>query len=147
MFRGRYFHTLDPKGRLSVPVKYRDTLQAGSNGTLVLVPNEVCLEVHPLGEWERIEEKLAERSLFDSRLRKAQRLYMSLAKETVLDGAGRILIPPDVRERAGLSRDVTLVGGSRRFFEVWDRHRFEEFERSSQGELPSVFQRLARLGV
>ena len=147
VFRGRYLHTIDPKGRLSIPAKFRDALRNDYDGRLVVVPNEVCLEVHPLEEWERIEEKLREKSLFDPDVRKLGRLYISRAKDTALDRAGRILIPQDVREQGGLARDVTLVGGGRRHFEVWDRARFEEFDRTSQGELPSVFDKLSSMGV
>jgi DNA-binding transcriptional regulator/RsmH inhibitor MraZ len=64
-----------------------------------------------------------------------------------LDGAGRILVPPDSRQQAGLAKDVTLLGPGRRFFEVWDRKRFEEYERTNGEGLPSLFERLARLGV
>ncbi len=147
MFRGRYLHTIDPKGRLSIPAKFRDALKDGYDGRLVVVPNESCLEVHPLEEWERIEQKLGEKSLFDPDVRKLGRLYISRAKDTALDRVGRILIPPDVREQAGLAKEVTLVGGGRRHFEVWDRHRFDEFERNNQDELPSVFDKLSSLGV
>jgi MraZ protein len=147
MFRGRYLHTIDPKGRLSIPAKFREALKSDYDDKLVVVPNEICLEVHPLIEWQRIEQKLAERSLFDPDVKQLGRLYISRAKDTGLDRAGRILIPPDVRAQGGLTKDVTLVGGGRRYFEVWDRGRFEEFERNNQGELPSVFDKLASLGV
>jgi len=147
MFRGRYLHTIDPKGRLSIPAKFRDALKDGYDDRLVVVPNESCLEVHPLEEWQRIEQKLGEKSLFDPDVRKLGRLYIPRAKDTALDRAGRILIPPDVREQAGLAKEVTLVGGGRRHFEVWDRTRFEEFERINQDELPSVFDKLSSLGV
>ncbi len=103
--------------------------------------------MHPLEEWQRIEQKLGEKSLFDPDVRKLGRLYISRAKDTALDRAGRILIPPDVREQAGLAKEVTLVGGGRRHFEVWDRARFDEFERINQDELSSVFDKLSSLGV
>jgi len=147
MFRGRYLHTIDPKGRLSIPAKFREALKSDYDDKLVVVPNESCLEVHPLSEWQRIEQKLMDKSIFDPDVKKLGRLYISRAKDTVLDKAGRILIPPDVREQAGLTKDVTLVGGGRRHFEVWDRGRFGEFERNNQDELPSVFDKLASLGV
>lgn len=147
MFRGRYLHTIDPKGRLSIPAKFREALKSDYDDKLVVVPNEICLEVHPLIEWQRIEQKLAERSLFDPDVKQLGRLYISRAKDTGLDRSGRILIPPDVRAQGGLTKDVTLVGGGRRHFEVWDRVRFEEFERNNQDELPSVFDKLASLGV
>ena len=116
MFRGRYQHTIDPKGRLSVPSKFRDALaQYGDHAEqLIVVPNEHALEVHPLEEWQRIEEKLNSQPTFAPEVRQLSRLYMSRAKETALDGAGRILLPPDTRKQAGLeSKDVTLVGGRR----------------------------------
>src|SRR5215831_14568713 len=122
MFRGRYQHTIDPKGRLSVPAKFRDTL-AQYDGALVVVPNEHCLEVHPLEEWQRIETKLREQSIFNPEVRELGRLYVSRAK------------------------DATLVGGGLPQFEVWDRSRFEEYERTRAERLPTLFERLSGLGV
>jgi MraZ protein len=146
MFRGRYQHTIDPKGRLSVPAKFRDVL-AQYEGTLIVVPNDNALEVHPLEEWQRLENRINEQSQFDPEVRKLGRLYISRAKEVDLDGAGRVLLPPDSRQQAGLAKEVTLVGPGRRYFEVWDRTRFEEYERTNGEGLPSVFERLSRLGV
>jgi MraZ protein len=146
MFRGRYQHSIDPKGRLSVPAKFRDVL-AQYEGTLIVVPNDNALEVHPLEEWQRLENRINEQSQFDPEVRKLGRLYISRAKDVDLDGAGRILLPPDSRQQAGLGKDVTLVGPGRRFFEVWDRPRFEEYERTNGDGLPSLFERLSRLGV
>jgi MraZ protein len=146
MFRGRYQHTIDPKGRLSVPAKFRDAM-AQYGEALVVVPNEHSLEVHPLEEWQRMEEKLNTQSAFAREVREISRLYISRAKDVVLDGAGRILLPPDTRKQAGLEKDVTLVGGGRRMFEVWDRQRFDEYERTQGDALPTLFEKLAALGV
>ena len=146
MFRGRYQHTIDPKGRLSVPAKFRDAM-AQYGEALVVVPNEHSLEVHPLEEWQRMEEKLNTQSAFAREVRELSRLYVSRAKDVILDGAGRILLPPDTRKQAGLEKDVTLVGGGRRMFEVWDRKRFEEYERTQGDLLPTLFEKLAALGV
>ncbi|MGH7308901.1 MAG: division/cell wall cluster transcriptional repressor MraZ [Candidatus Rokuibacteriota bacterium] len=146
MFRGRFQHTIDPKGRLSVPAKFRDVL-AQYEGALIVVPNENALEVHPLEEWERLESRISEQSQFDPEVRKLGRLYVSRAKEVALDGAGRILVPPDSRQQAGLNKEVTLLGPGRKFFEVWDRSRFDEYERTNGDGLPSLFERLSRLGV
>jgi len=146
MFRGRYQHTIDPKGRLSVPAKFRDAL-ASYGESLVVVPNEHSLEVHPLEEWQRIEDKLNAQPMFTPEVRKLSRLFMSRAKETALDGAGRVLLPPDTREQAGLGKDVTLVGGGRKMFEVWDRARFDEYERTQGDSLPTLFEKLSAYGV
>jgi MraZ protein len=149
MFRGRYQHTIDPKGRLSIPAKFRDAMaQYGDHsGALIVVPNEHSLEVHPLEEWQRIEDKLNSQPTFTPEVREFSRLYMSRAKDASLDGAGRILLPPDTRKQAGLERDVTLVGGGRRMFEVWDRARFEEYERTRGDSLPTLFDRVSGFGV
>src|SRR5439155_10725150 len=106
-----------------------------------------CLEVHPLEEWQRLEAKLREQSIFNSEVRELSRLYVSRAKDVSIDAVGRMLIPPDVREQAGLKKDVTLVGGGLPQFEVWDRGRFEEYEHTRVDRLPSLFQRLSSLGV
>ena len=130
MFRGRFNHTIDPKGRLSIPAGFRNHL-AQYEGDLVVVPNQHCLEVYPLDEWRRIEEKIHGQSLFKPEVR----------------DLGRILLPPDSRKDAGLEKDVTLVGGGLPMFEVWDRARFEEYERTRSDALPSLFQSLAADGV
>jgi len=146
MFRGRYQHTVDPKGRVSIPAKFRDGL-AQFDGTLIVVPNGSALEVHPFESWQRIESRIHEKSQFDADVRKFGRLYISNAKEVSLDGAGRILLPPDTREKAGLEKDVTVVGLGLDFFEVWDRARFVEYERTNGDGLESVFEKLADKGI
>jgi MraZ protein len=146
MFRGRYQHTIDPKGRLSVPAKFRDVL-AQYDGNLIVVPNDHSLEVHPLEEWERLEARINQQSAFAPEVRALGRLYISRAKDVALDNVGRILLPTDSRQRAGLAREVTLVGLGRPFFEIWDRTRFDEYERTNGDELPSLFERLSQLGV
>jgi MraZ protein len=146
MFRGRFQHTIDPKGRLSVPARFRDALAPLGND-LVVVPNEHSLEVHPLEEWQRIEEKLNAQPTFTPEVRAVSRLYISRAKDVTLDAAGRILLPPDTRKQAGLEKDVTLVGGGRRMFEVWDRKRFDEYERTQGDALPTLFEKLSAYGV
>ena len=146
MFRGRFQHTVDPKGRLSIPAKFRDVL-AQYDGNLVVVPNEHCLEVHPLEEWEKIEARLREKSMFDPDVREFSRLYVSRAKDTSLDAAGRILLPPDSRQEAGIHKDVTLVGGGLMRFEVWDRVRFEEYGRNGAESLKTLLPKISALGV
>src|SRR5687768_3506847 len=127
MFRGRYQHTIDPKGRLSVPARFRDAL-AQYGESLVVVPNEHSLEVHPLEEWQRFEEKLNGQSLFSPEVRKLSRLYISRAKDIALDGAGRILLPPDTRTQAGLEKEVTILGGGRKMFEVRSEEHTSELQ-------------------
>jgi MraZ protein len=147
MFRGRYQHTIDPKGRLSIPAKFRDVLARYEGNDLVVVPDGECLEVYPGAEWERMESKLREQSRFSTEVREISRLYVSRARDVALDGAGRILLAPDVRWEAALDKNVTIVGGGLDKFEVWDRGRFEEYDRTGQPKLPSLYDKLAGLGV
>jgi len=146
MFIGRYQHTVDPKGRVSIPARYRNAL-AQYEGNLIVVPNGQALEVYPYPEWERLVAAINDQSRFDAEVRTLGRLYLSRAKEVELDAAGRVLLPPDTREQAGLVKDVTLVGIGREFFEVWDRARFAEYERAHGDGIESGFERLSQLGV
>ena len=149
MFRGRFEHSIDGKGRLSVPAKFREVLQQKFDGdkNLVVVPNERCLEVHPVARWDQVEEQVRTGSMFDEGVRELSRLYMSRAREVEIDSAGRVLLPPDSRQQAGLDRDVTLVGGGLALFEVWDRRRFEDYERTVGHKLPELFGQMAGRGV
>src|SRR2546422_5550855 len=145
MFIGRYQHTIDPKGRVSIPARYRNAL-AQYDGNLVVVPQDQCLNVYPFAVWERVVGALNEQSQFDERLRRVGRLWISRAREAELDGAGRILLPPDSRQQAGLAKDGTLVGLGREVFEIWERKRFGEYGRPKGGALGGGFAWLSQVG-
>jgi MraZ protein len=147
MFRGRFYHTIDPKGRVSIPSKFRDALEEEyGEKRLVVVPNDHCLEVHPFKEWERIEDKVKALPQMDPDIQKFNRLYISRAQDVAVDGQGRIQVPSDFREPAGLRKDVVLVGGVGKF-EIWNKERFEEYDRTNQPELPSLFEKISNRGV
>jgi MraZ protein len=149
MFLGRHRHAIDGKGRLSVPARFREALAQYEGEALVVVPeiNERCLEVHPLEEWMRLGAKLQEQPRFDANARDASRLYFSRAHQISLDGAGRILLPPDLRAAVELKKDVMVVGGFLPYFEVWDRARFEEFDRDGKARKQEIQSSLAEKGV
>ena len=147
MFRGRYPATVDAKGRVSIPARFREVLGRYEARDLVVVPDGECLEVYPLAEWERMEAKLREQSRFNGEVREISRLYVSRAKDVTLDAAGRMLITPDARRDAGLDKNVLIVGGGLDKFEIWDRGRFDEYERTGQPKLPSLYEKLSALGV
>src|SRR5260370_33312797 len=147
MFRGRYPGTVDAKGRLSIPAKFRDVLARYEGRELVVVPDGECLEVDALPEGERMEGKLREQSRFNSEGREISRLYVSRAKDVAMDGAGRILLAPDTRKHAGLDKNVTLVGGGLDKLEMWDRARFDEYDRTGARKLASLYDKLSALGV
>src|SRR5882757_3757833 len=121
MFRGANKITLDAKGRLAMPTRYRERIIERSNGRLVATVDrsDRCLLLYPLPEWEEIERKLMRLPTLNPVARRLQRLMVGHATDLELDTHGRVLIPPKLREYAGLSRDAILIGqGSR--FELWD---------------------------
>ena len=132
MFRGRYEHTIDPKGRLSIPSKFRETLLANDDERLILTNYDSCLWALPVREWKAIEDKVALLPQFKPNVKSLQRFFISAAVECPLDPNGRILVPPTLRRYAGLEKDVVMVGMTNRF-EIWaaDRWRkvFDEAEK------------------
>ena len=124
MFTGSYFHFMDNKGRVSIPSRYREVLQERKDRQLILTNFGGYILAFPQSEWVKIEAKFAEQPLFRKELRAFQRFLISGVEDCPLDRQGRILIPPNLRDYAKLSREVCLVGAIR-CFEVWDRQTFE----------------------
>jgi len=124
MFRGGTPVSLDNKGRLTVPARYRDELMSLCAGRLIITADpSKCLLVYPQPVWEPIEQKLNSLSSFNAQTRSLQRLLIGNASDVEMDGAGRILVPPPLRQFASLSKDVVLVGqGSK--FELWDDEKW-----------------------
>ena len=126
MFQGRANLNLDSKGRLAVPAKYRDALAAECAGQLVLTADSPRhLLIYPKSEWTAIRDELMRRSNANPVVRKLQRLLVGHAQDAEMDGQGRILISPELRAYAGLDKNVTLIGLSKKF-EWWDEARCNE---------------------
>ena len=126
MCRGATKVTLDDKGRMVMPTRYRERLREQAQGRLVVtVDRDQCLLVYPLNEWEQIERKLMALPTLHAQSRRLQRLMVGHATDLELDGHGRLLLPPELREFAGLDRHAMLVGQGGRF-ELWDEARWTE---------------------
>ena len=125
MFQGASSLSLDAKGRLSVPTRHRDVLSATAAGQLTLTKHpHGCLMVFPRPEWEKFRERVA---TLPMSAQWWKRIFLGNASDVEMDGAGRILIAPELRVAAGMSREVMLLGmGSH--FEVWDAAKLEESE-------------------
>ncbi|WP_187670189.1 division/cell wall cluster transcriptional repressor MraZ [Zestomonas carbonaria] len=121
MFRGANAISLDAKGRLAMPSRYRDEIVARSGGQLIVTIDAVdpCLCVYPLPEWELIETKLRELPSLREETRRLQRLLIGNAVDLELDGSGRFLVPPRLREYAKLDKRAMLVGQLNKF-QLWD---------------------------
>jgi MraZ protein len=120
MFRGATKVTLDAKGRLAIPTRYRDRILSRSNGELVVtVDRDYCLLIYPYPDWEEIERKLIRLPTMNKQARRLQRLMVGYATEMELDGNGRILISKELREFANLDRQAILLGQGKKF-ELWN---------------------------
>ncbi len=146
MFRGQFRHTIDTKGRVSIPAKFREAEAGIAGDKLVIVPNGVALEVHPFQKWEELEQRLSALPRFDQDAREIRHRYLSLGQDVSLDAHGRIQVPQDYRERVGLRKDV-LVVGMQEYFEVWDVERWEHAQRDPARPLDELFKKLADKGV
>lgn len=126
MFRGVTQLSLDNKGRLAIPTKYRDSLVAYCAGHLVVTADpSKCLLVYPQPAWEPIEQKLNSLSSFNPQTRSLQRLLVGNASDVEMDGAGRILVPPPLRQFAGLTKNVVLVGQGAKL-ELWEEEKWNQ---------------------
>jgi MraZ protein len=146
VFRGRFEHTIDEKGRLSIPSKFRELLSARGENELVLTDFDSCLAAYPKDEWRVLEEKMKQLSMIQKDVRNFLRLFYSSATEVPLDPQGRILIPPQMRERARLDREVVLLGLLNKI-EIWDKESWEDFMARSAGTFEEVASKLVELGI
>jgi MraZ protein len=136
---------LDKKGRVSIPVRFREIIRAKYDDQLVLTPRETgCLRAYPLLEWERLEENLKRFNKFNRTVDNFKRLLFSSAQDCTLDGQGRILVPPDLRERADLPEKVLFVG-MMEFFEIWNREAFFERYTPTGDMISEIESELAKL--
>lgn len=149
MFRGVNTLNLDAKGRMAMPARYRQRLGDACDGQMVVtVDRDRCLLLYPLPEWEIVERKLQKLPSFNPAARRMQRLYMGHATEVELDSAGRMLLPPKLREFAGLEKRAVLVGQGNKFEiwdeDLWDRRRDEWLaEEEGLEDLPPELESLS----
>jgi MraZ protein len=126
VFRGINGVNIDAKGRIVMPTRYRERLQLDSKHALVLTidTEERCLLLYPQSDWEDIEKKLAALPSFNPAARRIQRLLVGHATDVEMDGQGRLLLPPLLREYAGLNKRAVLVGQGKKF-ELWDEGHWD----------------------
>ncbi|MEM7135390.1 MAG: division/cell wall cluster transcriptional repressor MraZ [Myxococcota bacterium] len=150
MFRGRYEHSIDAKGRTSVPSRFREVMSARDDSQVVLTTGlDACLVAYPMGEWIQFEERLAALPQFDPEVVMLRRIYVSGAVECDIDKVGRLLIPAALRKHAGLKRDA-LWAGMGRHIELWSKATFESLRENAladQDHRLAIAKRLAELGL
>ena len=125
MFQGRSYHNLDEKGRISVPARFREALQAAGQSELMVTNLFDYLPAFPLPLWQRIAERLNKNvSIVDRRHLKFVRFFIGGAELCPIDKQGRILLPPSLRSYAALDKEVVMVGMGDRF-EIWSKARYD----------------------
>src|SRR5580704_16118085 len=126
MFRGAAKVTLDDKGRMVIPNRYREQIAERAQGQLVVtVDRDQCLLLYPLPDWDLIERKLMSLPTLHAQARRLQRLMVGHATDLELDGHGRLQLTPELRDFAQLDRHAMLVGQGNRF-ELWEEARWNE---------------------
>ena len=146
MFRGRSIHTLDAKGRIRIPTRFRDILKTRYEDRFVITNLDRCLVAYPLQEWEIIEEKLGSLSLVRQDVKAFQRFFISGATECNFDKQGRVLIPQTLRDQASLEREVVLAG-MLRSFEIWSKDYWDEEIKTAHDNFSQITTTLAELGI
>jgi MraZ protein len=141
MFMGKYNHTIDAKGRLIIPAKFREQL---GEAFVITNGNDGCLNIYTEEDWETFLEKLQLLPTSNGDIRKIRRMLVAQAETVELDKQGRILVPTALRERAGLNKDVVLAGNIEKI-EVWDKDRWEA--EIASDDIDDITERMADLGV
>ena len=141
MFMGEYNHTVDEKGRLIIPVKFRDEL--GSE-FVVTKGLDGCLFAYDLTEWRVLEEKLRALPLTNKDARAFARFMLAGAASVEIDKQGRILLPQDLRNFAGLEKDVVLIGVASRI-EIWNKEKWEDASYDADAE--ELAEKMENLGI
>jgi MraZ protein len=147
MFRGIFHNSIDEKGRVSIPARFRDQIQNNHQTPLVLTLGfDQCLFLYPSDTWQTIEAKLSSMDSLNAEVRQFQRTIMRATDEVDLDQQGRIVISPVLRKEAGLGKSVVIVGLLNRI-EIWDKQKYESYHTQSSQSLELLGQKLSDKGI
>ena len=141
MFLGRFNHTIDAKGRLALPARYREQL---TEGVVVTRGFDPCLLIYPFESWLPLAEKVSGLSITDPDVRTLRRILFAEASDLQLDKQGRILVPSGLRAYAGLDREAVVVG-MHTFIEIWNPDRWESQQDMLQRDGGTIAERLTEL--
>ncbi len=142
MFYGEHEHTIDRKGRLIIPAKFRQTLKEQQIRTLFLTRGlDGCLFLFSDSEWRLAESRFKQVPFTKSEGRKFNRLFFSGAAEVTIDGLGRLLVPKSLKEFAQIKQDVVIVGVSNRM-EVWAKEKWHAFYENSRQSFEELAERV-----
>ncbi|MCX7921315.1 MAG: division/cell wall cluster transcriptional repressor MraZ [Clostridia bacterium] len=143
MFYGEYQHTVDTKGRVIVPAKFRE----GLGEKFILTKGlDNCLFAYSSEEWTNLETKLKSLPFTDKDVRAFVRFFFAGATECEVDKQGRILIPQNLREYSGLDKEIYVIGVSTRV-EIWDKDKWENYNNDDNMGADKIAEKMAMLGI
>lgn len=145
MLIGEFRHSIDPKGRITIPSKFRDELDEGFVMTKGL---DNCLFLYPLCEWEKIESKLKSLPITNKNVRSFVRTFFSGATDANIDKQGRVLIPQNLREHAliEIDKEAVIIGVSTRI-EIWSHKNWEDYNEDEGLSYEEMAEKMAELGI
>ena len=142
-FTGEFYNTIDQKNRLSIPVKYRKSLEITNDRTFVLTRGfDSCLFLYPLNEWKLVERQLSSLSSIKGGHRNFVRSIVRYANYVKYDSQGRIQIPDNLLEYANINKNITVIGVIKKI-ELWDNRTLEKYEKSKKNFTEDDFDELA----
>ncbi|MBW2665067.1 MAG: division/cell wall cluster transcriptional repressor MraZ [Deltaproteobacteria bacterium] len=144
MFRGRFTHTMDTKGRMSIPSGFRTELERRSQQAPILTTAYECLHLYPVEDWCEVERNIVDRATEDLDAQAYQRMMLSGATECPIDKQGRVLVPQYLRDHAGIEREVTIAGVGPRI-EFWDKSRFDADLLKTQARFSEISSKMSGL--
>ena len=148
MFRGSSFHSVDDKGRLVIPARFREKIGNSGADRLMLSKLDKCLHAYPFDEWKKMEGKILSLVETSDILRRFRRVFIGGASDCPIDKQGRMLIPPLLRQYAVIEKEVVLVGALNHF-EIWSREKWEEENSEMEQDMKKeeVRNEIAKLGI
>lgn len=148
MFRTSSSHTIDAKGRIIIPARFREPIKAGGEDAVMVSRMDQCLVAYPFNVWATIEQKVLSMAQMSDAMRRFRRVFIGQASDCKCDKQGRILIPPMLREYAQLVKDIVLVGVLDHF-EIWSKENYEDEINRWEEDLSKdeVRNEIAQLGL
>ncbi len=148
MFRGSSFHTIDNKGRIIIPARFRSLIDKEGDGSVMITRMDDCLFVYCMSEWIEVENKILQSPKKSQEIRRFQRVFIGSCQECKCDKQGRVLIPPTLKEYAKLKKEIALVGAGIRF-EIWSRENWDRENAQMDIDMGNnqVMQDISELGL
>lgn len=148
MFRGTSYHTIDDKGRIVIPSRFRELIRAEDGDHIMVSRMDQCLVAFPMAVWQQLEERILNNAKKTGFMRRFRRVFLGGAQKCTCDKQDRILVPPSLRQYAGLNKEIVLVGVLDHF-EIWSREKHENEELMLENDLKDLEARntIADLGI